>query len=720
MARVRALVLALAVSVAGCGAGRSTASTGPFMGAPVILISIDTLRADHLALYGYPDGSTPGLDAMGRNAVVFEDVYSHVPLTLPSHASLLTGQLPTRHGIHDNIGFTLATRDTLAARFKAAGYATGAAVSSFVLRHQTGLSAGFDVFDDAVDLTGNEESLSAAQRDGGRTIDALGAWIDSLTTDRVFAFLHLYEPHAPYSPPASHQMRNAYDGEIAYADELVSRLLDRLRTRRLLDRAIVAIVSDHGEGLNDHGESEHGIFLYREALHVPWILRLPAGVPHAARVQGSLGLVDVAPTLLDLAGLNASGLDGKSVAGSLAGARLEDRVVYSETLYPRLHFGWSDLASAVDGRYHYIRAPRPELFDLSSDRGEHHNLAETQASTATALRDWLMRAAAPAAAAKPADVPADVRERLKALGYVGSSAPLVADGRALPDPKDAIASYESLKRALASADRGDHAAAVQELQSLARSQPRMLDAWEALAKSLERLGRTGEAIAAFGKVIELDPLKAETHLALAHIYALERQPDRAREHAALAESRDPAGAYETLAELALDAGKRDEARAFAERSAAVDPSRYMPPFLLGVIAQQRGRCDDAIVNFQRAITLKQREASAVVRNLHAGLADCLARNGRTADAEREFKAEIAAIPASVEGRVGLATLLRSLGRDDEARETLAGLIRAMPNADASTYWVVVRAFTNLGDTSSADQWAAQARAKFPADPRFRR
>jgi hypothetical protein len=270
---MRSLVWASVVALASC---RSSVRIDTYRDAPIIVISIDTLRADRLPIYGYRSGSTPQLDQFARDAIVFDNLYSHTPLTLPSHASLLTGQLPTHHGVRDNVGYTLGPdARTLATRFKAAGYATGAAVSSYVLRHQTGIAGGFDFFDDAIEIAGTGESLSDNQRDGRISVDALADWIDRQSSSRLFALLHLYEPHTPYAPPASHQRSNPYDGEIAYADELVGRLLARLKARGLLERAIVAVVSDHGEGLGDHGETEHGILLYREALHVPGILRLP-------------------------------------------------------------------------------------------------------------------------------------------------------------------------------------------------------------------------------------------------------------------------------------------------------------------------------------------------------------------------------------------------------------------------------------------------------------
>jgi tetratricopeptide (TPR) repeat protein len=247
----------------------------------------------------------------------------------------------------------------------------------------------------------------------------------------------------------------------------------------------------------------------------------------------------------------------------------------------------------------------------------------------------------------------------------------------------------------------------------------MLDGWELRAKSLVKLGRTRDAIEAFGRVLAIDPVKPETHLALARIFALEHDPARARQHAELAARRDPASGYEVLAELMLDENKVADAAAFAQRSLDADPSRYVSRFVLGVAAQRAGRCDEAIVAFRRAIESKRAEPSAVVRNLHAGLADCLARTGHEAEAEQEFNAELAEIPSSPEGRVGLATLYRSQRRDAEARAILGGLIAAQPQPSADSYGMVVHAFTVLGDTQAAREWTAKARARFPQDPRFR-
>jgi len=465
-------------------------------------------------------------------------------------------------------------------------------------------------------------------------------------------------------------MGNPYDGEIAYADELVGRLFERLKAKHLFDNAIVAVVSDHGEGLGDHGESEHGILLYRESLHVPGILRLPGGAAGGRHVVGTMGLVDVAATIVDLSGLDASGLDGRT-ARSDVGAAARDRDVYAESLYPRLHFGWSDLAALTRGTLRYIRAPRPEFYDLRSDASERSNLISQRASAAATLAAALAQTTAGASPAEPQAIPEDVSRRLKSLGYVGSTAaPASASNANLTDPKDGIASFETFKKGLAAEHAGRIAEAIQIYRSVLAQNPRMVDAWESLAKALVASGQTRDGIAAFRSASEVDPLKPEAHLALARIYAVEGQPVLARQHAEIGSQRDPAQGFEILAALMMDAARWNDADALARRSLDADSSRYMSEFFLGVIAQERGKCAEAIPHFERAIEGKRVEPRAVVRNLHAGLADCFARTGREADAEREFKAELAVIPDSPEARRGLVALYKAQGREKEANALL--------------------------------------------------
>jgi choline-sulfatase len=706
--------------VASACARTASAPSFRYPDAPVILISIDTLRADHLPLYGYQAGSTPNLDRLGREGIVFDDVYSHCPLTLPAHASMLTGLLPPAHGVRDNLGFRLAPRHrTLATRFRAAGLRTGGAISAYVLRSATGIAQGFEFYEDALELQGGTESIGNLQRDGGIAVDALTRWVEAQQGARLFAFLHLYEPHSPYNPPERHRGHPLlYDGDVAYADELVGRFLDAMKARGLYDRAIVVVTSDHGEGLGDHGEEEHGIFLYREAVHIPLIVRLPGGARSGTRVKGMVAQADLAPTLLELAGLPADGMDGTSFRAALGASSVSGAAVYSETFYPRYHFGWSELFSLTEPRYRYVRAPRPELFDLSSDPRETKNLADERASVASAMSRALEQKVALGAAPKPEDVPSDVREKLQALGYVGAGAASTTGG-SLPDPKDHIGAYEEFKKGLSLRLAGRKAEAIEQLRSVVRANPDMRDAWEMLGVTLIDADRQREGIEALDRTIALDPTRPEPHLALAKIYALDGRRDLAVQHAEVAAAREPGKACETLAQLMLDQGRYDRAADYARRSLEADSSRVMSHFALGIVAQRAGRYEEALAAFRKAEEANRLQKGTVVLKLHASMADCLARLGREAEAEREFLVEIRDIPWSREGHVGLAMLYRSQGRDADARATLGALLAAEKRPTADSYWTVVRTLSVLGDTAASREWASKARTQFPTDPRFR-
>ena len=257
---------------------------------PIILISVDTFRSDRLGVV------TPRLDAFRRDAVTFERAYSHSPLTLPSHATILSGVLPAEHGVRDNVGFRMKNVPRLPAQLKTRGYTTAGAVSAYVLRKATGIADGFDAYDDEIDRESGDQSLGAVQRAGARTIDMAKQWI-AKRADPFFYFLHLYEPHAPYDAPEPFRSQhpNAYDAEVAYSDALLGQFFDFLRERDLYDRALIVVLSDHGEGLGDHGEDEHGIFLYREAIQVPLLVKLPHRARAGETVSTPVGLQEVTP-----------------------------------------------------------------------------------------------------------------------------------------------------------------------------------------------------------------------------------------------------------------------------------------------------------------------------------------------------------------------------------------------------------------------------------------
>jgi len=700
----------------GCGRGQVAEH---YPDASVILISIDTLRADRLGLYGHAPAATPVIDALGKEGVVFERAYSHCPLTLPSHSSLFTGRLPPQHGVRDNIGFVFRDDlETLPARLADAGWRTGAAVSSFVLRPQTGIARGFELFDADIEAASGTAALAAVQRDGAAAVAALNAWIEGLGEERFFAFLHLYEPHRPHTPPPPYdRLEDPYDGEVAYADALVGRFLEHLRGLEAYDDSLIVLTSDHGEGLGEHGEEEHGLFVYEESVHVPLIVKLPGGARAGTRISLPVGLADVAPTILDLVGAAPLDADGRSLRAALAGEPMEERPVYSETLYSRYHFGWSELYSAVVADHRYIRAPQPELYDLRADPAETQNLAASRAATVQTLDDWLASRVGDETPV-PEAVGEEVRNRLQALGYVGMAVtPAGVEGERA-DPKDKLAVVQAYRRGLDLRLAGDDAGALAAFQEVLEDEPQMLDAWEMLALSLARLGRMDESVEALEEALKLSPERAETHLTLARTYQRMGRAALAREHAELAALRDPAKGFELLAELALESDI-EEAAGFARRSLAADDANMFSHFVVGVAERRAGRCREALASFGRAAQLKRLRPNAVVRGLHASTADCLARLGREKEAEREFLAEIDAIPSSARGRAGLAILYFSQGRDHEARTVLTGLIDATPQPTAATYWTVVETFAVLGDTASAWAWAERARRLFPSDPRFR-
>ncbi len=387
------VLVAVSTVLAAVGGWRYARASAPVSG-PIVVISVDTLRADHLPVYGYRDVRTPAIDALAADGVVFERAFSHSPQTLPAHASLLSGRLPFETGVRDNAGFVVRSAERLAAEvLTERGYATGAVVSSFVLRKETGIGQGFAFFDGEMPDGSSDLTSGPVQRDGSDSETVAEQWLQSVGTSRAFLFLHLYEPHAPYAAPSRFAEFAPYDAEIAYADEIIGRFVKYLKAHQLYDRSTIILVSDHGEGLGDHGEQEHGLFVYDDALRVPLIVKQAAGEGAGRRVSDPVQHIDLVPTILDLAKAPVpDNLRGRSLKPLLDGTgRLPERVIYSESLFARYRFGWSGLMSVTDGRYRYVRAPREELYDLQQDPGERSNVAGRETQLVLKLGDALDR-----------------------------------------------------------------------------------------------------------------------------------------------------------------------------------------------------------------------------------------------------------------------------------------------------------------------------------------
>ncbi len=713
---IAALALVVAAAAGGCGPSRPAPRVFPK--APVVLISIDTLRSDHLPFYGYGGVKTPALSALREDSTLFESAWSHVPLTLPSHATIFTGLLPDRNGIHDNLGYSLNPAvPTLAGLLGRGGYASGGAVTSLVLAGTSGIGRGFDLWDDDVAPTRPFQALSRVQRSGDEAEASIERWIGK-QTGPFFAFLHLYEPHAPYEPPEPFRTlyaSNPYDGEIATADAITGRFLDFLKARGLYDRSLIVLLSDHGEGLNDHGESEHGVFLYREVLQVPLLVKLPKGSAPAPRASAvPVQLSDVFTTIgkaVALADFTApSGTI--SVIDAADSAVRPERRIYAESFFPRTHFGWSELRSLLDGRWHYIEAPRPELYDLAADAAEKTNLAEGRPEPFRKMR--IEMEALRTSFAAPAAVDREAAKKLASLGYLSSGA--AAGSGPLDDPKDHIATVGLMKDALREFVEGSPAKTVAITRKLLLENPRMLDIWELQAQALAKQGKTDEALASLKKTIELSPAGSTQYVVSFANHALQMgRAEEARKHAELARSMgDPAG-DEILARACLALGDLPAAEAAARECLKSDRNRDKGLLVLAQVESRRG-------NLPKALEASARVQEAAVHalplpGLHLLRGDVLARMNRPVEAEAEFRAEIRAYPTTLAPWSSLVILYAVQGRGADAKRTVEEMIEASPGVDA--YLAAYQTLSVLGDRAGAERWKADGIRRWPGEMRFR-
>ena len=686
-----------------------------FPGAPVILISVDTLRADHLPAYGYRGVETPHLDALRKDGILYENAYAHVPLTLPSHAAIFTGLLPPQNGVRDNLGYALGPEPpTLAAFLAQKGYATGGAVSSIVLSHATGISRGFEFYEDAVEPTRVNQTLSRVQRRGNETAAFLTEWIAGRGSKPFFAFLHLFEPHSPYEPPEPFRSRYAlpYDGEIARSDEIVGAFLGSLKERGLYDGAIVIFLSDHGEGLGDHGEDEHGVLVYREAIRVPLIVKLPGARHAGATVKGPVGLADVFPTVATLAGFAIPpGLAGRPLTEGLAGASPAQgppRRIYSETLYPRLHLGWSDLASLVDDRNHYIESPRPELYDLVADPGEKTDLSAGLPPAFRTLRAELSRLPRPLQA--PGSSDPEQMKKLAALGYISASTADL-DKKNLPAPRDRIGAVAKLREGFTALQAGRDEEAVKVLGALLASEPGMTDVWQMYSEACMKLGRDAEALRALQTAAKLAPGNPQVLMALSDYYVQTGNFEEARKHAEAVGDAGTVNPHESLARIALAEGDLATAEREARAALAKYPSRRVPRLILGRVLHDRRDYAGALVELERVRRPNAEEDAVLLQNLNFLRGDTFARLGREAEAEAAFREEMRDFPGNPAPRAGLAMLYASQGREAEARKALGDLVLEVRTPEA--YFAAIRTFEILGDPGAARELKTDLRRRFP-------
>ena len=689
--------------------------TPPSNQTPVILISVDTLRSDHLPAYGYKGIETPNLDKLRADSILYQHAYSHVPLTLPSHVTLLTGMLPGDNGMRDNMGNRLAANvPTVQELLKKNGYATGAAVSAFVLRRETGLARGFDFYDDSTKSMAGELMLGRIQRVGGKTLEAAQSWLDAQSGKPFFFFLHLYDPHTPYEPPEPFlsKYKNHYDGEIAYSDSVIGDLIAELKKNGVYDKALIIFLSDHGEGLNEHGEEEHGLFLYREALQVPLMVKLPKSRKGGSTVSLPVQLVDVFPTILERTATPAPKQGhrvGQSLLSFLGGGAV--REIYSETYYPKLHFGWSDLHSLIDGDEHFIRAPQAELYNLASDPGEKNNtIAENRRSYTKLRADIEPFLKEPTSA--PAGIDPEEAAKLAALGYIGSTVE-TKPGEQLPDPKTKLGVFNDIRLGATFHHEKNDAEALRIIEKLLADNPHIVDIWDLKSKVLWDLGRRQDSIDAAKEGLKLNPHSSALLFDVADLSLSAGDLDAAQKHAEAAVSVEPGHAHEILAKVWLQRKNYDK----AEQEAKLAMQTVMDPLpelmTLGTVEKERGNLAAALGYLDRAEQKLAERTPPKFQELHSTRGDVLARMGRGEEAEREFRAEIADFPKDPRPYSSLVMLLATEGRLDEGTKVVFEMVNAAPGPH--TYAVVAETMKALGDDRGAMYWTQLGLQRFPGD-----
>lgn len=551
----------------------------------VLLVSLDTTRADHLGCYGYAPAKTPNLDRLAREGIRFARVYCPAPLTLPSHASIMTGLYPAIHGVRNNGHDLPSGIRTLAGILKDRGYATAAFVSSFSVDSRFGLDRGFDVYDD---MFGSESPFKTqnAERRAEETFARFSRWLENNGKNRFFGWIHYFDPHLPYDPPSPYKEefeKAPYDGEIAYMDHYVGAVLDRLKEMGILERTLIVVAGDHGEGLGDKVELGHGIFLYEETLRVPLILHSPAIFRRAQVVESEVRLIDIAPTILETVGLKGqtAGMAGQSLVPWLEGKSRKDLDSLVETFYPRENFGWSELVGLISGRWKYIQSPRPELYDVKNDPGERKDLIASSAGKAGELRRMLeQELLGSGAGGKPAGGRTGVRpedqERLRSLGYVN----FAPDGRgpARPDPKDKIRLLKLIQQAQTYEYADDYAAAEQVYLKVLADVPDSPSGIVDLAIAQARQKKFEEAIKTLKQGLARIPDSEMLMVRLGHTYLVTGNSREAFATMDKVLGLNPRNVDAlTVCAGILDAeGRKDEARFYYDRALAVEPeSRFL-------------------------------------------------------------------------------------------------------------------------------------------------
>jgi arylsulfatase A-like enzyme/Flp pilus assembly protein TadD len=633
----------------------------------VLLITLDTTRADRLGCYGYAGARTPNLDRLAAEGVRFENAYCPVPLTLPSHASIMTGLNPYHHGVHNNGTYVLTDdKVTLAERLKERRYVTGAITASFSVNSRFGLAQGFDVYDDNFQPIPMSQSMSTLERRAAEVFTAFSSWMTRKPAGKFFAWVHFYDPHMPYDPPGEYLKDFAgrpYDGEIAYMDQYVGEVIRLLREKGLLDNTLVVIAGDHGEAFGEKVERGHGIFIYEMTVRVPLIFyssRLPRGVTVASRAR----LIDIVPTVLDILNLGPpAGVDGQSLVPLMEGKKEKERDVYLESFYPKESWGWSELVGLISGKWKYIQAPKPELYDLSGDPMEKDNLFARNPAQASDLKSRLESMLAESASGAPSarrKLSLAEEEKLRSLGYIQFSGSAAGGGSI--DPKDRLQDLELYQQARDALLSDKLAEAEQAYRELLLRFPRIPESYANLADVLMRQNNAADAIETMRKGVEAVPGAESLWVKLAQTYLL--------------------------------TGKLPEASQAAQQALAINPDSLDALTVSLIVEERNDRIPEALEHLERALKLDP--GNEFFRMTYA---TNLSRVGRLDEAIRVFLTLTRDFPDKAVYLQDLGIVYGISKSPDKAIEYLEKAIALKPNPQA--YYNLAAAYANKGQIADA-------------------
>jgi choline-sulfatase len=640
----------------------------------IILISVDTLRADRLSAE-----ATPNIDKLAHGGTSFTQETSMVPLTLPSHVSMLTSTYPFVSGVEDNGERLGPGAVTLAGTLQSNGYQTAAFLGSFVLDRRFGLDQGFETYDSPAGALNGGSDPGDIKRKGQAVADAGEAWLSTHSNRPFFLFLHFYDLHTPYDLSAAEEAKfgKGYHGELSYIDHVIGGLWDYLAQHDLVDQSLIVFTSDHGEGLGDHGESTHGFFIYQSTLHVPLIIHWPAGATTMPeRVDTPASLLDLSPTILDAVRIPPpKAMEGKSMLAASG----PPGDVFSESLYPQRHFGASALASLRQGHYKYIEAPRPEFYDLAKDPGESTNLYADKGSLASAYREKLKqlrqvyepRSRPTANALSP-----EVIERLHALGYLVGNGSARSSAPSGVDPKDRIGDYEEYGKAIYLASLGHLEEADTILKGILARDRDLSDVRLALGLNEQRMGKDTEALDDFHAVLVAEPASAIAHLDAGLSYYNLRQYEKSEPelNAALAISPGYTKAEVVLARTLAQEHKYDQSSAEFNQVLKETPGSYDAHDGLGTLAAMRGDWSESEKQLEAALSIEPAAAET-----HNTLGNVYLRQGETAQARGQFEEAVRLKPEYAAAHYGLGLTLVALKDPVGARSEFEKALSADPN-----------------------------------------